>query len=225
MTQVCRPAKCIEAIRVATINQCTFLPVAGPMNGYAMGCIIEPDWSPEIEEGEESIVKDNCGNICLRDDRCDLTKRWNVEFKIKQPDPEFESLVTGNPLVVDGEGNSVGVRELSYGACQPYVYLELFERTDGCDGAGDAVYLRHVFPAVRLRWTSNEREGVFRILQFEGKSRDVVTDDIGDGAFNDIPVGLIVGATPEERIDYVWFEDDTLPTVQCGNIAVPAELP
>ena len=93
MTEVCRPAKCIEAIRVALIDQCTLAPVPGPLNGYSMGCIIDPNWTPEIEAGEESVVKDNCGNICLRDDRCDLTKRWNLEFKIKEPDAEFLSLI------------------------------------------------------------------------------------------------------------------------------------
>jgi len=220
MTEICRPAKCIEAIRVALLDQCTLLPVPGDMNGYAMGCLIEPNWTPEVEEGEESIVKDNCGNICLRDDRCDLTKRWNLEFKIKDPDKEFLALVEGNPLIVDA-GISIGVRQLSYGACSPYVFLEMFEKTDDCDAEGDAIYFRHLFPAVRLRWTANEREGIFRILQIEGKTKDVVTDTIGTGPFDDITPGLIVGATPEERTDYVWFEDDFVPAVQCGAIAVP----
>ena len=221
MTEICRPAKCIEAIRVALLDQCTLEPVPGPMNGYAMGCIIEPNWTPEIEEGEESIVKDNCGNICLRDDRCDLTKRWNLEFKIKDPDKEFLALIEGNPLIVDGEGVSIGVRQLAYGSCSPYVWLEMFERTDDCDTEGDPIYLRHVFGAVRLKWTANEREGVFRILQIEGKTRDVVTDDIGIGPFEDIPAGLIVGTSPSERVDYVWFEDDFVPAIQCGAIEVP----
>jgi len=222
MTQVCRPAKCIEAIRVALLDQCTFQSVPGPLNGYAMGCIIEPNWTPEIEEGEESIVKDNCGNICLRDDRCDQTKRWNLEFKIKEPDAEFLSLIEGNPLIVDG-GDSIGVRYLSYGACTPYLFLEMFERTDDCTAGGDPVYYRHVFPAVRLRQTSNEREGIFRLLMIEGKTRDVVTDSIGDGPFNDIPAGALVGASATERIDYAWFVDDLLPTIQCGAIAVPIQ--
>lgn len=220
--QVCRPAKCIEAARVALLDQCTLEPVPGALNGYTFGCIIEPNWTPEIEEGEESVVKDNCGNICLRDDRCDLTKRWNIELKIKEPDPELQALLEGNPLVTSA-GTSIGVRQLSYGACSPYVFLELFEKTDDCDVDGDAIYYRHVFPAVRFKWTGNEREGVFRILQLEGKTRDVITDNIGDGPFNDIPVGLIAGATPSERVDYVWFEDDFVPDIQCGAIAVPAQ--
>lgn len=220
--QTCRPAKCIEAIRVAKLDPCTLAPVPGLLNGYAIGCIIDPNWTPEIEEGEESIVKDNCGNICLRDDRCDLTKRWNLEFKIKDPDKEFLSLIEGNPLIVDGGGNSIGVRQLSYGACSPWLFVELFEKTDSCDAGGDAVYLRHIFPAARLKWTGNEREGVFRILQIEGKTRDVLTDSIGSGPFHDIvPATAIVGASDTERIDYVWFEDDFVPTIQCGAIEVP----
>ncbi len=225
MTQNCRPAKCIEAIRVTLLDQCTLQPVCGPLNGYAMGCIIEPNWTPEIEEGEESIVKDNCGNICLRDDRCDLVKRWNLEFKIKDPDKEFLALIEGNPLIVDGGGNSIGVRQLAYGACSPYVFFEMFERTDNCQVDGEAVYLRHVFPAVRLKWTGNEREGVFRILQIEGKTRPKATDQIGTGPYFDIPPGVIVGASSTETIDYVWFEDDFVPAVQCGAITVPCPDP
>lgn len=223
MAQTCRPAKCIEAIRVALLDDCTLLPVEGALNGYAMGCIIEPNWTPEIEEGEESIVKDDCGNICLRDDRCDLTKRFNIEFKIKQPDAEFEALIGGNNLIVDG-GESVGVQYSAYGACSPWLFLELFEKTDDCEPDGDPIYRRHVFPAVRLRWTSNEKEGIFRILQIEGKSRDVLIADIGDGPFNDIPA-FAIAAPAGARTDYLWFYDDTAVTVQCGAIAVPAELP
>lgn len=223
--QVCRPAKCIEAIRVALLDECTKLPVPGALNGYAMGCIIDPDWSPEIEEGDESTVKDNCGEICYRDDRCDLTKRWNLEFKIKDPDKEFLALVLGDPLIVDGGGNSIGVRHRSYGACSPFVFLEMFEKTDDCDPDGDPIYYRHIFPAVRLKWTGNEREGVFRILQLNGKTAPVVTDDIGTGPFDDIPAGVLVGETATETIDYTWFEDEFVPTLQCGAIAVPVPAP
>ncbi len=221
MTQTCRPAKCIEAIRVALLDPCTLLPDPGALNGYAMGCIIEPEFGPEIEEGEESTVKDDCGNICLRDDRCDQVKRHNVGFKIKLPDPEFIALITGNPLIVSG-GRSIGVRSLGYGHCSPYVFLEMFEKTDDCAVSGDPVYFRHVFPAVRLMLTGNEREGVFRLPQIEGKTKDVITDSIGTGPFDDIPVDALVGATAAERIDYAWFEDTFLPDIQCGAITVPA---
>lgn len=219
MTEICRPAKCVEAIRVTLLDQCTLLPVCGPLNGYAMGCIIDPDWSPEIEEGEESTVKDNCGDICFEDQRCDRNKRWNVSFKIKGPDAEFLSLISGDPLIVDGDGNSVGVRSVTF-SCSPYVFLELFERTDDCGADGDPIYLRHLLPAVRLKQTGNEREGVFRILALEGKSRSVVTTDIGTGPYDDIPA-YVTTAPAGERIDYTWFEDTVIPAVQCGAIEVP----
>src|SRR3990172_4254435 len=221
MTQVCRPAKCIEAIRVALLDSCTFDPICGPLKGYAMGCIIEPEWSPEIEEGEESIVKDNCGNICLRDDRCDQIKRWNLAFKIKNPDPEFLALVSGDNLVVN-DGNSVGVQHIAQG-CSPYVFVELFEKTDDCQ-TGLPVYFRHIFPAVRLKWTGNEREGIFRILQIEGKSKDRLLSAVGTGPFDDIPA-YATTAPAGTRSDYFWFEDTTVPTVACGAIEVPCPEP
>lgn len=219
MTEICRPAKCVEAVRVTLLDQCTLLPVCGPLNGYAMGCIIEPDWGPEIEEGEESTVKDNCGDICFEDTRCDRNKRWNVSFKIKGPDPEFLALISGNPLIVDGDGNSVGVRDVT-NSCSPYVFLELFERTDDCGAEGDPIYFRHVFPAVRLKQTGNEREGVFRIIPLEGKTKSVLSSDVGTGPYDDIPAFAFT-APAGERTDYSWFEDTTVPTVQCGSIDVP----
>src|SRR3972149_7425120 len=118
MTQECRPAKCIEAIRLAKPDQCTFAPVEGPLNAYAMGCIIDPAWSEEVEEGVESQVLDNCNDVCLYDEGCDKTKRYNVEFKIKVPDKEFLSLITGAPLIVDA-GVSIGLRNVSR-QCSPY---------------------------------------------------------------------------------------------------------
>jgi hypothetical protein len=188
-----------------------------------MGCILDPDWTPEIEEGVTFEKKDSCGNICIRNTVCDKTTGWNLEFKIKDPDKEFLSLIEGNPLVVNGEGVSIGVRQLAYGACNPWLFLELFERTDDCNTAGDPIYLRHVFPAVRLKWVGNEREGIFRILQIEGSTQDVLTDSIGEGPYFDIPVGIITGSTASERIDYVWFEDTVLPEVECGSMYVPCE--
>lgn len=219
MTEVCRPAKCIEAIRVALLGDCCGPPIPGPLNGYAMGCIIDPDWSPEIEEGDESTVKDDCGAICLYDQRCDQTKRWNLEFKIKQPDPEFIALISGDNLIVDGQGNSVGVQHLA-AHCAPNVFLELFERTDDCPG-GTPIYFRHIFPCVRLGWTGNEKEGIFRILQIEGKTKPVLLADVGTGPYGDIPA-TAVAAPAGSRADYFWFEDTVLPAIQCGAIPVPS---
>ncbi len=222
--QNCRAAKCIEAIRVALLDPCTLQPIPGETNGYAIGCIIEPSWGPEVEEGEESVVKDDCGNICHRDDRCDQVKRHNLEFKIANPDPEFQSLLQGLPLIEQDLGEdglvSIGVRHVPRG-CSPYLFVELFERTEGCDDDGAPIYFRHVFPAARLQWTDNEREGVFRILQIAGKTKDVLTDGIGSGPFLDIPDDVIVSASDGERTDYVWFEDTTVPVVQCGFTEVP----
>jgi len=147
MAQTCRTAKCVEAIRVALLDQCTLLPVAGALNGYAMGCIIDFNFAKETEDGEESIIKDDCGRICARDKRCDQVKFHTIEFKIKEPDAEFLSLISGDPLVVD-DATSIGVRELANGNCAPYVFLEAFERAgDECDPVtGDPLYYRHVWP-------------------------------------------------------------------------------
>lgn len=220
MTQVCRPAKCIEAIRVALLDQCGITPQDGPLRGYAMGCIIDADWSPEIEEGDESIVKSDCGEICLQDLRCDQTKRHNLEFKIKNPDPEFQALIEGDNLITSG-GVSIGVQHLA-SHCAPWLFVELFEKTDECDPQGVPIYYRHVFPKTRLKWTGNEKEGIFRLPQIEGKTQPVLLTDVADGPYNDIPAAAIA-APAGSRSDYFWFEDTQLPVVQCGAITVPAQ--
>lgn len=221
MTEVCRPAKCVVAGRVAVLDQCTLLPVAGAMNGYAFGCIIDPDWNDEVEDAEESTVKDNCNNVCLYDPGCPKVKGATVEFKLSKPDPELEAILHGDPLIVDGGGVSIGVRRRVQ-ECTPYVFLELFEETDDCDAQGDEIIRRHIWPAVRLRHSTNEREGIFRIEQYNGVARDVFTTTIGDGPFNDIPA-YFAGAPATEKLAYTYFEDTTVPTIVCGAIAVPAQ--
>src|SRR3990172_4021239 len=124
MTQVCRPAKCVVAGRIALLDQCTAAPVAGAMNGYAFGCIIEPNWTPELEDAEESQVTDNCQNVCLYDPGCAKKKRTNIEFKIKEPDMEFLALIHGDPLIVD-DGVTIGVRE-RVRECIPFLFLYFF---------------------------------------------------------------------------------------------------
>lgn len=219
MAETCRPAKCIEAIRVALLDQCGISPVEGPFNGYAMGCIIDADWTPEIEEGDESLVKSDCGDICLQDLRCDQLKRHSMEFKIANPDWEFLALIGGDNRIVNG-GQTVGVQHTTQ-KCSPWLFVELFEKTDDCVG-GIPVYFRHVFPKTRLTWTGNEKEGIFRLLQIEGKTQPVLISDIGDGPYNDIPA-YAISAAPGERSDYIEFEDTVVPVVQCGAITVPAQ--
>lgn len=223
MAQICRPAKCVEAVRVSLIGECCGPVTPGQLNGYVMGCIIDPNWTPEIEEGEESLVKDNCGDICLRDDRCDITKRWNLEFKIKNPDEEFIALIGGeNRILNDAMTLTVGVQHIAR-QCSPYLFVELFERTDDCV-TGAPIYFRHVFPCTRLVWTGNEREGIFRILQIEGKTNEVLLADVGVGPYGDIPANAII-APAGTRVDYFWFEDVTVPAVACGAVEVPVGEP
>lgn len=228
MTQTCRPAKCVEAVRLALLDQCTLEPLPGVQNGAVFGCVIDPDWDPDIEEGAESTVKDDCGRLCLQDTRCDITKQWNLQFKVAYPSPELISLLTGDPLMVDTTDPenplSVGVRHLSRG-CSPYLFVEMFERSDDCGDDGSPLYYRHVFPASRLKWTGNEREGVFRLIQIEGKTRSVLTDAIGTGPYLDIPPDATLSTGPTERVDYLWFEDTTtLPDLECGFVEVPEPI-
>ena len=49
--QVCLPAGCVDAIRIALVDECTDAPIAGATNGYLFNCFRSLELTSNIEDG------------------------------------------------------------------------------------------------------------------------------------------------------------------------------
>ena len=229
--QTCLAASCIEALRIGLLDDCG-LPLDGANNGYAIRSgnangngIVDFTWDREYEDGEESVVKTHCDDICVRETNCDKLKMINLDLKLCKPDDEFETLVSGNPLIVD-TGVSIGYIETDQDDCSPFVSLEVWERIPSaeCVDATTPKYRRHIWPKTRLKLLGgNEREGKIRILTLNGHTEPTDIQGYGDGAFNDSAFDFATG--PAGTLQYAQYKEDDVPfDGSCGTIAVPVQV-
>lgn len=224
MAQTCYSAGCVEVGRVALIDACTNVPTAGASNGYAFGGITAVTWEPQIEDGETTTVKDMCGNICVRDLQCDQTVGYNVEITLCRPDNELVSLVTGEPVILDGEGNTIGYFQLDDSNCAPFVALELFEKLPESACTDGVKYRRIIFPKIRITQMTPERQGPIRLLKIGGTSESALGSGYADGPFNDSPVDFSTVMTEDQKFHMSEVYDLTAPAAACGYVTVPSQV-
>jgi len=224
MSQLCLPAGCVEAIRFAIVDECSGAPVAGASNGYVVDCIRNVSWTTNVEEGDETILKTDCGSKCWRTRNCDEVLNYNLEFQLLNPDPELTALLTGFPLINDGVDN-IGFYQDEAVDCQPWLAVELFEQVpdEACEAG--AQYRRIVFPKMRFQPPGTEKEDPFRIVTWTGMSSETDLSEYGDGPFNDSPFDFsTLPANTKGQYTELFDTLTSAPAGQCGFLTVPAQV-
>ena len=227
MAQNCLAAGCIEAMRVSLLDACGN-PIDGAGNGYVLDNIVDLSWTREEEEDEETLVKKHCGAPCISIPGCVSTKWYNLEISLCRPDYEFQNLIEGNVALVETGPpvETIGSIDQTHTACNPYVFLEVWERTIG-ECTGTTLYRRHVWPQIRLRvGGGDEREGKARLLTLTGRTEAKAFTGIADGPFNDFPADVdaaFSGDLAGRTTHYADFYDTVLPVAACGAVAVPVQ--
>lgn len=224
MAQVCLPAGCVEAIRFALVDECTGEPLAGASNGYVVDCIRNVTWTTNVEEGDETILKTDCGKKCWRTKNCDEVLNYTFEFQLLNPDTELTALLTGWPLLNDGV-NNIGFYQSEDVDCQPWVAVEVFEQVPDESCTAAVKYRRHVFPKIRFQPPANEKEDPFRVLSWTGMTAETDLANFGDGPYNDSPFDF--GTLPAGSLSQYAEVEDVLteaPAGQCGFLTVPAQV-
>lgn len=225
MAQSCLPAGSIDAIRVALVDKCTDIPVAGASNGYLFNCHRNITMTENIEEGDETTLKNDAGKKCWHTKKCDDIKDITIEFDLLNPDYELTSLLTGQPLINDGLEN-IGWYQEEGNNCLPWLSVELFEQVPDEDCTSpDKVYRRIVLPKVRFMLPTSEREDPFRIVKFSGRTSPATIANWGDGPFNDSPVDFSTLASTISTHKMEYFDSSVVNTLTgtCGFIAVPVQ--
>jgi hypothetical protein len=70
----------------------------GPRNAYITDAFAKIDWTPEIETGIDTAMRNAAGNLAVVYRTPDLTKRYTFGIDLVAPDPELEELLTGGAV-------------------------------------------------------------------------------------------------------------------------------
>lgn len=212
MAAICKSSIKAKAIRVVRLDSCGN-PQAGPTGMAVSEGFIRVTLEPQVEDGQEFVVKNADGALCVNDKDAPRLKRYSVGIELCQIDPDVIELMTGNRLITraGAPATSVGVAVDEDSAALNNFGLELWTRIagGGC-GAGADRWFQWVIP-----WVKNAALGSF---SFEnGPLTVTVTGDsqgnenYGTGPFNQWEAPL---AATEHL---AWQITSTPPpTAECG---------
>ncbi len=96
-------------MRVTRVDSCGLF-VPGPGGSLVTEGFVEANYSLELDEGTEIIVKKANSTFCINEPGCPLVKWVNLELQFCQVNPDLINLMTGWPLVTDCNGGGVGFR-------------------------------------------------------------------------------------------------------------------
>lgn len=221
----CYASKQLCAIRAARLGaNCN--PVSGANNGFASSGIISIQASPDKETGEEFSQKDGCGRLVHYSQDQDRLKKLNLTLEFTGFDFEAIEILTGNELIMDGEGNVIGISDEGINAdISNGAYLEVWTKSvlGGASCAGDSIeegagWFRTVFPKTILSLDDQSYENAVATVSVSGYgfSNPTLTDV---GPFNDYPTA---GALNPDSPRHVFLDIAGPPTLGCGYIDVPA---
>jgi hypothetical protein len=107
MTSVARTTVQGKIIRATLVDECGEV-VVGACAYATSRCFASVSMSDNVEAGEEFKVKAADGLYCTNQRSSPLLNWIEVGITLLQVDPELVAILTGSPVVYDGDGNAVG---------------------------------------------------------------------------------------------------------------------
>lgn len=214
-------------IRLVRLDSCG-RPVSGPSSVAVSSGFVSVTATADIEEGEEFLVKNACGEACINEKDCDFLKRYNLAINFCKVDPTVLEMTTSQRALLDGGGNVIGTAYGSGIQCEDGWSLELWQKLAGvgCDAGGTQLWNYWAWP-----WLTS---GTLGDLTFEngpftfdvnartkavGAGTWDASPDIGTesrGPFSVFPVGA--GLLAGEHVAHI-LTDVQPPADQCGTTA------
>lgn len=135
MATVCFSVIRGKMVRVTALDECG-VPEVGNSFVVSKG-FVQVSLTSELETGDEIIVKNANGELCINDRVPDSLKRLNVAIDWCNVDPDVISIITGYPVEIEGE-DTVGFR-INEGFADTNWGLEVWTglgSQQACDAAG-----------------------------------------------------------------------------------------
>jgi len=127
-----------RVMRVTKVDGCC-APVFGDDNQVVTEGFVSVALTANVNEPEEISVVNAAGKTCVRDPGCPEFQGYNAEITFCEVSPCLFSLVTGQPSVMDGDGEVIGFRmNTSVSTCDSGFALEVWMGVPGVACSGDA---------------------------------------------------------------------------------------
>jgi hypothetical protein len=229
------PSQCWSSVRGTTmrltkLDNCCTPPAAGtPCSTIVTDGFVSVEYSPEISEAEDIEVKNAGGKICVTDPGCDELKWFNLALNFCNIDPDVFAFVTGSPLVLDWQGNSVGNRVQQGTNCDINFAREVWTDipAQDCGAVGFKQYGYFLVPCVTAGVIGDFTiENDALTLQLNAKSK--AGSGWGAGPYDVDATDALNTAgpllTPIGPLDHLDLHVTTIapPTPACGCVAMAA---
>lgn len=183
-------------MRITRVDECG-VPITEEGNSVVTDGFVSVEYSANIEEAEEVLLKNAAGQICVLDTTCPELKWYELEMEFCRVDPDLLNIMTGNEVVVDGADESVGISIGTQVSCPEGFALEVWTGiagTDGCGEGGVRPYGYFLIP-----WVTNAIIGDFSIendaITLQVSARSDNGHDWGVGPYDVV----MDGETPSEE--------------------------
>ncbi len=158
MPTVCQSYAQLYKIRATLLDSCG-RPVEGPASTVVSSGVVTVNAETEKEDGDELIQKDGQGRLCINKRSDDQFKRANLTIVFCQVDPALFSMLTGQGIEVDYQGDAVGY-SWAEGVAASHFALEAWIGVGDEDcAAGDLPYGYMVWPHVTNGYASGMELG------------------------------------------------------------------
>lgn len=217
---VCFSSAKLCVLRVARLNSSCSC-VAGAKNGAITSGIIKLDANPEMENGQEYLLKNGCGDICVNFRDCDRLKRINLSMELCTRDMELLEILTGG-TVYTTDSTTTGFSRRGIGStCPSPVFLEIWtkavDNTGTCVESGVPYKWWHVaYPKATFTLGDSTFENGIATVKLTGYAEANSTLGTGCWTANPLPEGLDTTA-PEIFL----LESSDPPATSCGYVTVP----
>lgn len=216
MTAICIAERNACILRVTRLgSDCA--PLDGPTDGAILGAIATINYTQDVQEGIKYEPVDACGNLVYTAADPDTIKRGNISLELHKADFEGIELLTDAALVLNGDGDTIGVADPGpLTAHKNGVLLEVWTKAVAPDGpctAGDTPqFFRHIFGKVLLRPGDRTYEAAAATHSFQGY---VEANPNWADVWGDYPgVGGLPADSPRVRL----LDPAGLPAAACGYV-------
>lgn len=206
----------------------TGAPLTGT-HGYQTSILTTATITPNVEAGQEDVVKNACGNVCQVFEECDRLKDVDVELQVCSLEPDLFNLLAGGRTFTSG-GFTQGLEfPLPTDSCNNGVSVELWSLAWNSNtqavtpaAAGSLLYVHWIFPKVLFQWEAFTVDPKFTIFKFKGKCK-INPYITANGPFDDWPVASgLVAAGGMTGLGGFIFDTTSLPAKTCGLVNVPS---
>lgn len=230
MTEACWSSVRGKVARFTETDDCC-KPVAGPCGTIVTDGFVTVSYSPEIETGEEILVRKANGAICVSDKSCDVLKRVNVEIEFCQVSPSIFARMTAQAVVTDWAGNPIGTRIGETIRCDIGFGLEVWSDVPGsrCTTTGLPQYGYFVVPCLTGGtigdFTLENDAATFTVTSFSrsayGWGRGPYDVDAQD--VDNTPGPLLTPFSNSEHMDlHLTTIEPPEATCECQELILPA---